>query len=185
MRESGGCSALSPKSFGSPGRRVRACRPGGYKSSVEACWPPLTPEHGFPSLQTAYKAQGAPPLPAAALPRKFRFPPPFQKGTKNGRHHKRCLPEKADDSTTSYGGIIRIRCKGRRWFLPLSPSSRAPPVFCCEPIIAPRPRPVNRFWGTESKNQSWPGTLGRRAKLSASSSSVGMVSVILPSWNFS
>lgn len=22
-----------------------------WKSSVEACWPPLTPEHGFPSLQ--------------------------------------------------------------------------------------------------------------------------------------
>ena len=110
---------------------------------------------------------------------------PFPKGTKNGRHRKRCLPKKVDDSTTSYGGIIRIRCKGRRCFLPLSPSSRAPPVFCCEPIIVPRPRPVNRFWGTESKNQSWPGTLGRRAKLSASSSSVGMVSVILPSWNFS
>ncbi len=34
-----------------------------WKSSVEACWPPLTPEHGFPSL--SYKAQGAPPQPAA------------------------------------------------------------------------------------------------------------------------
>ena len=30
-----------------------------WKSSVEAYWPPLTPEHGFPSL--SYKAQGAPP----------------------------------------------------------------------------------------------------------------------------
>ena len=65
MRESGGCSALSPKSFGSPGRRVRACRPGGYKSSVEACWPPLTPEHGFPSLILPARSAPSRPAPCA------------------------------------------------------------------------------------------------------------------------
>ena len=32
--------------------------------SVDAYWHPLTPEHGFPSLNS-YKAQGAPPRPAA------------------------------------------------------------------------------------------------------------------------
>ena len=36
------------------------------KIAVEALWPPLTPEHGFPSL--SYKVQGAPPRPAAGVP---------------------------------------------------------------------------------------------------------------------
>ena len=35
---------------------------------------------------------------------------------------------------TSYGGIIRIRLKGRRWFLPLSPSSRTP-LFLFDGIV--------------------------------------------------
>ena len=35
--------------------------------SVEAYWPPLTPEHGFPSLRWWTRAQGAPPLPAPGL----------------------------------------------------------------------------------------------------------------------
>jgi len=37
------------------------------EKSVEACWPPLTPEHGFPSLRW-HRAQGAPPLPAPGFP---------------------------------------------------------------------------------------------------------------------
>ncbi|MBQ1410521.1 MAG: hypothetical protein IIY94_04515 [Oscillospiraceae bacterium] len=35
------------------------------EGSVDACWHPLTPEHGFPSL--IYKAQGAPPQPATLV----------------------------------------------------------------------------------------------------------------------
>ena len=34
-----------------------------HGSSVDAYWHPLTPEHGFPSLQ--YKIQGAPPKSAS------------------------------------------------------------------------------------------------------------------------
>ena len=52
-------------------RQKYASRPHGHNKpltkrayrSVEACWLPLTPEHGFPSL-TLLTAQGAPPRPA-------------------------------------------------------------------------------------------------------------------------
>ena len=50
-----------------------------HGSSVDACWHPLTPEHGFPSLQ--YRAQGAPPRPAT-----FPWTPfPLSKGNKKNR----------------------------------------------------------------------------------------------------
>lgn len=54
----------------------------GWKDSVEAYWPPLTPEHGFPSL--SYKVQGAPPQPAAGIPRLLFSHPFLQKAQKTG-----------------------------------------------------------------------------------------------------
>ena len=72
----------------------------------------LTPEHGFPSL--SYKVQGAPPQPAAGIPRLLFSHPFLQKAQKNRRHLHRMPPEKVPISTTSSGGIIRIRFKGRR-----------------------------------------------------------------------
>ena len=44
--------------------RVPEGQTGSPLGSVGAYWPPLTPEHGFPSLLYAARAQGAPPLPA-------------------------------------------------------------------------------------------------------------------------
>ena len=111
--------------------------------AVDAYWHPLTPEHGFPSL-ISYMAQGAPPRPAAC----WRIPfPPFPKygfcycffchlfrkhndpelfksdDIKTGDTHRGMSPVKIH-IMTSYGGIIRIRLKGRS----LSTSSQ-PAIF--------------------------------------------------------
>ena len=154
--------SVSPKSFGSPKAAGRSL-PGqtGLQRFGRGL---LASSHAGTRLPIAANCiQGTGRSPSARRGHAAEIPlsPSFPKAQKNGRHHKRCLPEKADDSTTSYGGIIRIRCKGRRWFLPLSPSSRAPPVFCCEPIIAPCPRPVNRFWGNGAEKSVLARDLGQ------------------------
>ena len=105
----------------------------GWKDSVEAYWPPLTPEHGFPSL--SYKVQGAPPQPAAGIPRLLFSHPFLQKAQKNRRHLHRMPPEKVPISTTSSGGIIRIRFKGRRSTF-LSACHTSSPVYSVSAIIA-------------------------------------------------
>src|SRR5699024_5590374 len=64
---------------------------------------------------------------AASSAERFHFLS-LQKHKKIGRRVKRRLPKKVQSPTTSYGGIIRIRYKGRRRFLPLSLSTLAPPV---------------------------------------------------------
>ena len=89
--------------------------------SVETCWSPLTPEHGFPSL--LYKTQGAPPRPSRTY-RECRITS-FQK---NKRHPTGCLRKNSHINTAygSYGGIIRIRYVGRRSYLPLSLSYKLP-----------------------------------------------------------
>ena len=86
--------------------KVRAAlRP--YGRSVEAHWPPLTPEHGFPSLSLA-RTQGAPPLSApggAGMPYGFSLLP-FKSVKKN-----RPLggPVTWDRVMTPYGGMVHIR----------------------------------------------------------------------------
>ena len=72
--------------------------------SVDAYWHPLTPEHGFPSLNS-YKAQGAPPRPAAIRRIHFSF---LEVALNKNRRHLRGYPVKIH-LMTSYDGIIRIR----------------------------------------------------------------------------
>jgi len=50
-----------------------------HGSSVDACWHPLTPEHGFPSL--IYKTQGAPPQSATSVDLVSPFPKRKQENT--------------------------------------------------------------------------------------------------------
>ena len=91
-------------------------------SSVEARWPPLTPEHGFPSLLSD---RGAP----LRLPRcraKFITPSQYKKDDLCGRPIK--------ITYDSYGGIIRIRFKGRRSTF-LSACHTSSPVFDYRLII--------------------------------------------------
>ena len=116
--------------------------------AVDAYWHPLTPEHGFPSL-ISYMAQGAPPRPAAC----WRIPfPPFPKygfcycffchlfrkhndpeffksdDIKTGDTHRGMSPVKIH-IMTSYGGIIRIRLKGRSSITSSQPANELP-CFC-------------------------------------------------------
>ena len=113
--------------------------------AVDAYWHPLTPEHGFPSL-ISYMAQGAPPRPAAC----WRIPfPPFPKygfcyfffchlfrkhnnpelfksdDIKTGDTHRGMSPVKIH-IMTSYGGIIRIRLKGRSSITSSQPANELP-----------------------------------------------------------
>ena len=93
--------------------------------AVDAYWHPLTPEHGFPSL-ISYKAQGAPPRPAAC----WRIPfPPFSKfksdNSKTGDTPRGMSPVKIH-IMTSYGGIIRIRLKGRSSITSSQPANELP-----------------------------------------------------------
>ena len=83
----------------------------GTEDSVETCWFPLTPEHGFPSLHSS-KAQGAPPQPAAACPQMLhsvRLCLSFPKNANKKQETLRGLLQKIINTMTSYGGIIRIR----------------------------------------------------------------------------
>ena len=91
--------------------------------SVEAYWPPLTPEHGFPSLYP----HGPGRSPSAG------HVPPFKKVQQKTGDTKcgiSCKKPILLSQTTSYGGIIRIRLKGRKSHFPLSPFTSSP-VFCC------------------------------------------------------
>ena len=112
--------------------------------AVDAYWHPLTPEHGFPSL-ISYKAQGAPPRPAACwripfspfkvwfcycffchLFRKHNDPKFFKSDDiKTGDTHHGMSPVKIH-IMTSYGGIIRIRLKGRSLSTSSQPANELP-----------------------------------------------------------
>ena len=82
--------------------------------SVEARWPPLTPEHGFPSLHIWPGRRALPLRPARARARTPSFfcraSPPF----KVSRVRKKApLREPRLSALTPYVGITRIRSKGR------------------------------------------------------------------------
>ena len=81
---------------------------GSSLGSVGAYWPPLTPEHGFPSLLYAARAQGAPPLPApgqAGAPMCL-LTLPSERIKKRGA---RWAPRLVTASMTPYGGMTHIR----------------------------------------------------------------------------
>ena len=83
--------------------------------SVGNCFSPLTPKHGFPSLNTK--------------PRALPLSPPHSVETKSRRNLLWFLLRQYVISITSYGGITHIRFKGRRSYLPLSLSLQAPLHF--------------------------------------------------------
>ena len=86
--------------------------------SVEACWLPLTPEHGFPSL----------------LYKDARRSPPSRHGLTVDavitsllkKKKNRLIRQPREKSDPSYVGIIRIRFMGRRSYLPLSLLNKLP-----------------------------------------------------------
>ena len=121
-RETGRTATLSRKN------EARGTPPHTEKA-VEACWPPLTPEHGFPSLYKP-KAQGAPPLPAAVPPAGIftSFP---QKSTKksgdtpNGASRKKYRFPRLPTAALSASGV---RVEGDS-FLSACPH-KLPRLFC-------------------------------------------------------
>ena len=101
--ENGGIGSVFPLHGKVPGASAPV------ENSVEARWPPLTPEHGFPSLQfgpdtgrspsVRSRWPGAPVcFPHASLP---------AKELKNGGDLM--VPAALENVMTSYGGITRIR----------------------------------------------------------------------------
>ena len=108
--------------------RVPEGQTGSSLGSVGAYWPPLTPEHGFPSLLYAARAQGAPPLPAPGQAGAPMCPPhaPFGKDQKTG------CPV---GTPSGHGQHDSLRwhdphqVKGRSAQLPLSPLPQAPLSF--------------------------------------------------------
>ena len=115
--------------------KVRAAlRP--YGRSVEAHWPPLTPEHGFPSLSLA-RAQGAPPLSApgwAGTPVWF-LPPSGQKCQKNSGY-----PWVSTVKVPYELPPVALPTSGKRVEAFASSQPAGSPVFC--PIMAPEHRAV-------------------------------------------
>ena len=98
-----------------------------HHRSVEAYWPPLTPEHGFPSLLSD---QGAP----LRLPRRCAKRDHFLSKQKTGDNLSDASCKKSLNMT-SYGGIIRIRLKGRSSVTSSQPVNTSSPVFICKYII--------------------------------------------------
>ena len=115
--------------------KVRAAlRP--YGRSVEAHWPPLTPEHGFPSLSLA-RTQGAPPLSApgwAGTPVWF-LPPSGQKSQKNSGY-----PWVSTVKALYELPPVALPTSGKRVEAFASSQPAGSPVFC--PIMAPEHRAV-------------------------------------------
>ena len=104
--------------------------------AVEAHWPPLTPEHGFPSLSLA-RTQGAPPLSApgwAGTPVWF-LPPSGQKCQKNSGY-----PWVSTVKVPYELPPVALPTSGKRVEAFASSQPAGSPVFC--PIMAPEHRAV-------------------------------------------
>ena len=104
--------------------------------AVEAHWPPLTPEHGFPSLSLA-RTQGAPPLSApgwAGTPVWF-LPPSGQKSQKNSGY-----PWVSTVKVPYELPPVALPTSGKRVEAFASSQPAGSPVFC--PIMAPEHRAV-------------------------------------------
>ena len=79
-------------------------------------------------IASVCRAQGAPPRPAAALPGRAPFSPPFERILirKKKRGNARAALPRKDPFLASYGGIIRIRSRVEVERLPLSPLTSSP-----------------------------------------------------------
>ncbi|GEM_PF-2985035 len=121
-------------------QRMRSCcsvaslpgydRPPGLPGrSVETCWSPLTPEHGFPRCNNS--AQGAPPLPAIWL----LCLSPFKKVPKNRGYFPKIPPKESN-----YDFLRRHyphQVKGRSWMTSSQPAAQAPPIFSYHTTACP------------------------------------------------
>ena len=78
-------------------------------------------------IASVCRAQGAPPRPAAALPGRAPFSPPFERIFIRKKTGERlCGAPRKDPFLASYGGIIRIRSRVEVERLPLSPLTSSP-----------------------------------------------------------
>ena len=142
---------------------------------VENHFSPLTPKHGFPSLNTRLRALPLSPPHVwniASLYRKtgenlMWFPPEksydflrrhYPHQVKGSKVHPSAQPVNTSSpvfqlskqkpetpvlmppveklrTMTSYGGITRIRLKGRSWMTSSQPACTSSPVFVCKSII--------------------------------------------------
>ena len=145
MWESGGCSALSPKDFGSPEGWTESCPGAGYKSRSRLAG--LLSRRNTAShrciLHTRHRALPlCPPRNFAEVPLSLSLPKGTKKtgGTTSGASRKKLMIPRLPTAALSASGV---RVEGGSFLS--ARQHELPCLFCCEPIIDLCPRPVNRF----------------------------------------
>ena len=134
------------------------CSPPG--GPVEACWPPLTPEHGFPSLFFGPDAGRSPSVrsrlsrDAPFLPASFLIKEVAKNKAADTSPHAAANPS----PMAPYGGITHIRLKGRS--LRFLSAFRLP---CFSPFIIQTGKSLSRGLHSETNWRMMRTTIGESA----------------------
>ena len=111
------------------------------EEAVEAHWPPLTPEHGFPSHTVTPDSGRSPSVRCGTPPQKGTRHPP--QNSKISHNKKQETPSAASPAKNHDDDFLRRhyphQVKGRSCFASSQPAVTSSPVFDCDCILHPLP----------------------------------------------